>query len=96
MDITAIRPSSYAAIFTFTSCIVVLISFSTPYWLASDGRSPIKRFSNLGLWEACFEYIEDPHFRYDLVYRGCRWILDEDLYFLAFFLRPRKYNNRIF
>ncbi|XP_074603573.1 uncharacterized protein LOC141857064 isoform X2 [Brevipalpus obovatus] len=88
LDITAIRPSSYAAIFTFTSCIIVLIAFSTPYWLASDGYSHLKRFRNLGLWEACFYYFEDPYLRYDIQYRGCRWILDEDLYFLAFFLRP--------
>lgn len=94
-DITAVRPSIYAAIFTFVSSLIGIISFVTPYWLASDGRAPIRRFNNLGLWEVCFESFEDPSYRYDLVYRGCRWIFDKDFYLLSYFLKPRKYINLI-
>jgi len=91
LDITVIRPSTYAAIFAYISFIIVIISFSTPYWLASDGTQADARFRNLGLWEACFNRFTDTNFRFDLEYRGCKWIFNENYQFLSEFLRPRKF-----
>lgn len=90
LDITVIRPSTYAAIFAYISFIFMIISFTTLYWLANDGSDPEARFQNLGLWEACFNKFMDPNFRFDLEYNGCKWIFNENYQFLSEFMRPRK------
>ena len=37
-DITEVRASTYGAINIYLSSVFTLISFCTPYWLASDGQ----------------------------------------------------------
>lgn len=38
-DITEVRASTYGAINIYISSVFTLISFCTPYWLASDGKN---------------------------------------------------------
>ena len=73
------------------SAICIIIAFTTPYWLVSDGLAPVERFQRLGLWEACFKGFVDIYYRYDREFRGCKWIFDEDYNFIQSFLSPRKY-----
>lgn len=91
VDILAVRSATYAAVFTFLAVIFTIIAFSTPYWLAADGHAPIKRFENLGLWEACFVQFRDVNYLFDREFRGCKWLFDEDYAFLLDILEPRKY-----
>lgn len=91
MDITNIRNVTYAAIFTFLTMFCNTIAFSTPNWLAADGRQPIKRFNKLGLWEACFHQFRDPYYLFEREFRGCKWIFDEDYAFMIDFLEPGKF-----
>lgn len=89
-DILSVRAATYAAISTFLGVIFTVISISTPYWLASDGKSARRTFLNLGLWEACFTTFKDPNYHYDRELRGCKWLFDEDYTFLLDILEPRK------
>nr|XP_027197227.1 uncharacterized protein LOC113791630 [Dermatophagoides pteronyssinus] len=88
VDITKIRNVTYGAIFTFLTMFCNTIAFSTPNWLAADGRQPIKRFNKLGLWEACFHQFRDPYYLFEREFRGCKWIFDEDFAFMIDFLEP--------
>lgn len=59
------------------AAILILIAFSTPYWLESDPRIVGSKFEKLGLWTHCFRSLPHP---YDPALRefyvGCRWIFD--------------------
>ncbi|RWS12546.1 claudin domain containing protein-like protein [Dinothrombium tinctorium] len=88
LDITAVQSSTYAAVATYLSAIFTIIAFSTPYWLASDGKQAVKHFNNLGLWEACFTSFQDPNYLYDRVFSGCKWLFDEDYEFMRHILEP--------
>lgn len=73
------------------SVIFIIVAFTTPYWLVSDGYAPVEKFQKLGLWEACFKRFVDIYYRYDREFQGCKWIFDEDYNFIQNFLSPRKY-----
>ena len=94
VDVLSVRASTYASVFTFFSVIFTVIAFSTPYWLAHDGRSVRRNFQNLGLWEACFDRFRDPDYQYDREFRGCKWLFDEDYSFLLKMLEPSKLSGR--
>jgi len=70
------------------SAICIIVAFTTPYWLVSDGRAPVEKFQKLGLWEACFKRFVDIYYRYDREFHGCKWIFDEDYNFIQHFLSP--------
>lgn len=89
-DVTSVRAVTYAAIFTFLAALFTIVAFSTPHWLGADGMQPIRRFENLGLWEACFNSFRDTNYLYDREFNGCKWLFDEDYAFLLDFLEPRK------
>lgn len=93
LDVTRVRTVTYAALFTFLTVFFEIIAFSTPNWLAADGKQPIKRFQKLGLWEACFYTFRDTNYLYDREFRGCKWVFDEDYAFLLSFLEPGKLTN---
>ncbi|ODN02226.1 hypothetical protein Ocin01_04467 [Orchesella cincta] len=70
--------SGTVAIFVFLlAVILILVAFSTPYWLESDKRIVGSKFEKLGLWTHCFRSLPDP---YDPAmgrfFSGCRWIFD--------------------
>ncbi|XP_013789749.1 uncharacterized protein LOC106473611 [Limulus polyphemus] len=77
------------SIATFAAAIFVIIAFSTPYWLVSDGKQPgEKKFERLGLWEACLDKFHDVNYRYDIEFSGCRWIFDEEYNIIIKILEP--------
>lgn len=59
----------------FTSSLVLLISFSAPYWLESwyETRGDTQ-FVRLGLWDVCFDNYRHPPYQYDETFTGCHWI----------------------
>lgn len=45
------KTSKYAVGFTFGAFVLILIAFSTPYWLQTDGELTHPKFTNLGEFE---------------------------------------------
>merc|ERR1712156_1393822 len=62
----------YAVVSSFAAAVLWLLSFSSPYWLASweDTRTD-QRFLNMGLWTFCFDKFRFPRNQYDRMYHGC-------------------------
>ncbi|KAH8287111.1 hypothetical protein KR054_003240 [Drosophila jambulina] len=73
------------------SFLLFLIAFSTPYWLVTDGRLEKPRFTNLGLWEVCFNNFQDIHRFFDNRFKGCMWVFEEEYYIIHDFLLPGFY-----
>ncbi|ALC40678.1 kune [Drosophila busckii] len=73
------------------SCLLFIIAFATPYWLITDGRLQNPRFTNLGLWEVCFNNFQDIHRFYDTQFTGCMWVFEEEYYIIHDFLLPGFY-----
>lgn len=72
-----------ARVLFLVSLFFIAISFSTPYWLQSDGLLPYQRFHKVGLWEICYTtFQESSYLRYNNQFRNCRWIFDRDYYYL--------------
>ncbi|ROT61212.1 uncharacterized protein [Penaeus vannamei] len=69
------------------SFLAIVISFCSPYWLKNDGELSEGHFLNTGLWEACFSNYHDYTYRYDRIYDGCYWTLDEETHVIAEQLR---------
>ena len=53
----------YGSIASFGSVVLLLMSYASPYWLASwrDTQSP---FVNMGLWEFCFFRFRHPDYQF--------------------------------
>ena len=45
------KTAKYAVGFTFGAFILILIAFSTPYWLQTDGKLKNPKFTNLGIYK---------------------------------------------
>ncbi|KAH8371039.1 hypothetical protein KR093_005960 [Drosophila rubida] len=73
------------------SFLLFVIAFATPYWLVTDGRIQNPRFTNLGLWEVCFNNFQDIHRFYDTRFTGCMWVFEEEYYIIHDFLLPGFY-----
>ncbi|XP_030377197.1 uncharacterized protein LOC115626081 [Scaptodrosophila lebanonensis] len=73
------------------SFLLFVIAFATPYWLVTDGRIQNPRFTNLGLWEVCFNNFQDIHRFYDTRFNGCMWVFEEEYYIIHDFLLPGFY-----
>ncbi|KAH8326826.1 hypothetical protein KR074_001471 [Drosophila pseudoananassae] len=73
------------------SFLLFVIAFATPYWLVTDGRLNDPRFTNLGLWEVCFNNFQDIHRFYDNRFTGCMWVFEEEYYIIHDFLLPGFY-----
>uniref|UniRef100_A0ABD2VVS2 Uncharacterized protein n=1 Tax=Trichogramma kaykai TaxID=54128 RepID=A0ABD2VVS2_9HYME len=72
------RVEKVAAVCTAISFIFLLIAFTTPNWLETDGKLEKPKFEQLGLWQICFKEFQDVRHWYDYEYRGCSWIFKED------------------
>jgi len=72
---------------SFTGCIFLVISYGSPYWLASwqDTRSP---FLNLGLWTSCFYLFRHPKVQFDQLYHGCYSVWGDSLKMIAYWMVP--------
>jgi len=77
----------WGSILSFLGCILLLISFCSPYWLASweDTMSP---FLNLGLWTVCFDRFRHPHVQFDKLYDGCYAMWGEELRMISYWISP--------
>ena len=62
----------YAVCASFGAAVLWLLSFSSPYWLASweDTRTD-QKFLNMGLWTFCFDRYRHPNQQFDRLYSGC-------------------------
>jgi len=72
---------------SFLGCVFLLISFCSPYWLASwqDTRSP---FVNLGLWTVCFHLFRHPKVQFDLLFHGCYPVWGDSIKMIAYWMVP--------
>lgn len=52
------RTAKYAVGFTFLAFVLILIAFSTPYWLQTDGVLKRPKFENLGEFGCGFLYVK--------------------------------------
>jgi len=77
----------YACIAGFVAGLLFLMSFASPYWLVSwaDTQSP---FSNMGLWEFCFDHFRYPKFQFDHVFDGCAMIWGDEYRLIREWLMP--------
>jgi len=77
----------WGCLFGFFGCLLLLISFCSPYWLASwkDTSSP---FLNLGLWTVCFNKFRHPHLQFDILYDGCYSMWGDQLRMISFWISP--------
>ncbi|XP_015516518.1 uncharacterized protein kune [Neodiprion pinetum] len=82
------RTLKVAAACTALAFAFVVIAFTTPYWLETDGKLPNPKFIRLGLWEACFHNFEDIRHLYDTRFNSCWWIFEEEYYIIQDFLLP--------
>ena len=62
----------YAVCASAAAAVLWLLSFSSPYWLASwaDTRTD-QKFLNMGLWTFCFDRYRHPEQQFDRLYTGC-------------------------
>lgn len=57
------------------AAILIIVAFSTPYWLEADPRLPQMKFDKLGLWQQCFRSIYVPSDPFlGTYFVGCRWL----------------------
>lgn len=63
----------YAAELAFVSYLLLIVSFGSPYWLASYSFTH-SAFKRLGLWDFCFQDYVHPTYQYDMKFTGCHWI----------------------
>lgn len=77
----------WGSMLSFLGCVLLLVSFSSPYWLASwqDTMSP---FLNLGLWTVCFDRFRHPHVQFDKLYDGCYSMWGDDLRMISYWISP--------
>ncbi|EDW61233.1 uncharacterized protein kune [Drosophila virilis] len=85
------RSTQVALGISAVSFLLFVIAFATPYWLVTDGRLQNPRFTNLGLWEVCFNQFQDIHRFYDTRFTGCMWVFEEEYYIIHDFLLPGFY-----
>jgi len=62
------------------SYLSTIISFFSPYWLASfpTDKLPRPKFTNLGLWFACFDGFHDKGHQFEVKFYGCQHVLLEE------------------
>jgi len=77
----------WGSMLSFVGCVLLLVSFSSPYWLASwqDSMSP---FLNLGLWTVCFNKFRHPHVQFDKLYDGCYSMWGDELRMISYWISP--------
>ncbi|CAB4063978.1 unnamed protein product [Lepeophtheirus salmonis] len=83
--------------FSSIGALFITICFFSPYWLQSfpSERVPNPKFTNLGLWEVCFDGFHDMRHQYDTRFYGCKHILLEEYAIIQHEIQPRK-NEQIF
>lgn len=77
-----------ATICTGVAFILILIAFTTPNWLETDGKLKDPKFVRIGLWQVCFQGFEDPYHLYDTKFNSCWWVFEEEYYIIHDILLP--------
>lgn len=74
------RTFRVAGVLIFIANALITISFFSPYWLQSfpSVRLLEPKFTNLGLWHACFNGFHDKGHKYEVKFYGCRHVLLEE------------------
>lgn len=71
------------------STLVIILSFSTPYWMESDADAiHITQMEKVGLWEACFNGYSDYRDYFGRVYNGCWWMFSREYDRIRKYLMP--------
>ncbi|XP_043476492.1 uncharacterized protein LOC122507701 [Leptopilina heterotoma] len=83
------RTGKVAIGLTMVGFIFVLIAFTTPNWLQTDGKLDSPKFRKIGLWQVCFEDFMDTQHLYDTKFNNCWWVFEEEYYILHDILLPR-------
>ncbi|KAL4217656.1 hypothetical protein ACF0H5_022398 [Mactra antiquata] len=62
------------------SCLLIILAFSTPYWIEPENRAAIiqTQLEKLGLWEICFAGYSDNRDSFGRTYNGCWWIFSRE------------------
>ncbi|XP_015585785.1 uncharacterized protein LOC107263283 [Cephus cinctus] len=82
------RNGKIAAASTAVAFLLIVIAFTTPNWLQTDGKLENPQFNKIGLWQVCFQGIEDTHHFYDTKFVGCWWVFEEEYYIIHDLLLP--------
>lgn len=82
------RTGKAAAICTAVAFVLVVIAFTTPNWLETDGKLDNPQFVKIGLWQVCFKGFQDPRHLYDTRFYGCWWVFEEEYYIIHDILLP--------
>ena len=63
-----------ATVLIIASSVLDSVSFSTPCWLRSfpSPKLPSPKFTNLGLWHACFNGFHNKGHKCEVKFYGCR------------------------
>ncbi|XP_015517582.2 uncharacterized protein LOC107222650 [Neodiprion lecontei] len=73
-----------AVLCTAIGFITLLIAFTTPNWIETDGTLERPKLVKIGLWQVCFQGPQDmKHFFESTRSYGCFWVF-EDLYYDIF------------
>ncbi|XP_022237132.1 uncharacterized protein LOC106477097 isoform X3 [Limulus polyphemus] len=75
------------SILAFVAGVLLLISFSSPYWLVSYPET-YSEFVRLGLWDVCFRNYRHPPYQYDEKFDGCHWIFSYKYQNIRDWLQP--------
>lgn len=71
----------------FLSGLIILISFSSPYWLESYPET-FQSFVRMGLWEFCFDDYRHPRYQRDHKFTGCHYLFGETFLLIREWLQP--------
>ncbi|CAF0703508.1 unnamed protein product [Brachionus calyciflorus] len=78
--------------FLFLCSIFTLIAFACPYWTHSNFKTN-KKFSNIGLWEVCFEKFKHVQDDIKFIFSGCKSISSAKINSIKNFLVPCNSDN---
>ncbi|XP_037082632.1 uncharacterized protein LOC119103270 isoform X2 [Pollicipes pollicipes] len=80
-------PVFYGGILTFIGGVLLLMSFSSPYWLQSYEIAYLD-FKNMGLWEFCFFNFRFPNSQHDHKFNGCHHVFSDEYRILREWILP--------
>ena len=75
------------AFLMYCDCVASVIAFLSPYWIESTTINN-SEFTNMGLWNVCFEQYKNLQASGNQYFDGCIWILSKDLNKLKQWLLP--------
>ncbi|KAK0078619.1 hypothetical protein PV325_002260 [Microctonus aethiopoides] len=82
------RTGKIAASCTAVAFILIVIAFTTPNWLSTDGKLDNPKFYKIGLWQVCFQGFQDIRHLYKTKFHGCWWVFEEEYYIIHDILLP--------